>query len=70
MLDSESVSVQVMLTVWRVSDKRSPSSLRTFHQSNLDLDLAYRVITRVGIDLALQGLENERFLAMDIGELQ
>ena len=51
-------------TIWAIADERAPSALGELGEADLDFDLAYGVVTLGGVDLALEGLEDEGLVSM------
>lgn len=56
-------------TIRTVADEASPAALCALDEAHLDLYLADRVVARIRVDLPLERLEDERFLAVCVCEL-
>lgn len=58
-----------MLTIWTITNQRTPPALDHLAQTNLDLHLPYSVIALLRINLTFQGLKNQLLLAILVGQL-
>jgi hypothetical protein len=56
-------------TIRRISDESAPPALSCLYKSDFDLDLADGVSTGLWDDLAFERFENERLVAIGVGEL-
>lgn len=56
-------------TVWAVAEEGAPAARGYLGEADLDLDPADGVVAPVGVDLALEGLEEEGVVAVLVGEL-
>jgi hypothetical protein len=60
----------IWLTIGTVANKGAPSPIRTLHEPDFDFHPSHRKTALLRIDLTLEGLEHQTFVAVSVRKLK